>query len=867
MALEEYRKKRRFSNTPEPSGAVPKKSAKKAAKKSKSKALQFVVQKHAATRLHYDFRLEFAGVLKSWAVPKGPSLDPKDKRLAVEVEDHPLEYGKFEGTIPQGEYGGGEVIVWDRGTWTPGGDVEQGLRKGKLEFELHGEKLTGGWVLFRIKNRSSSDKPNWLLVKRRDDAARPGDEYDITEDRPESVKSGRKLGEKKPSRVSTTQRARIKKAPRAKARPTRRKKSPDELHPEAIAGAKLAKMPALIEPQLATLSTEAPSGEQWVHEIKFDGYRVICRVERGKATLITRNQQDWTHRYREIAMEAAQLPVESAILDGEVVALLPSGISSFQALQNSGKNGAATQLVYYAFDLLYLNGHDLRAAPLIERKEALKNLIALAPGSRLQWSDHFEDEGPNFFRQCCQMGLEGIISKRRDRPYVAGRTLDWLKTKCVAREELVIGGFTLSTAVKRGIGALLVGYFDGDELIYSGRVGTGFSTETLLDLRKRLEALKQPECPFKAVPSKERGRDVRWARPEMVAQVEFTGWTEGSILRHPSFQGLREDKPARQVTRPPSLALPEKTKPGPKETAAVARKKETTIPANLNIELTHPDRVLFPDSGLTKLGLAGYYAQVAKWMLPHVIDRPLSLVRCPDGQGEKCFYQKHAVKSSPKVLRRVEVQEQGAAEEYLAVADLEGLLALVQMSVLEIHPWGSRRDRLEQPDRLIFDLDPHENVAWAKVVEAARFVRDLLEKHGLESFVKTTGGKGLHVVVPLAPRRHEWDAAKKFCRHVAEQMVASAPSQYIATMSKAARKGKIFVDYLRNDRGATAIAPYSTRAKPGAPVSVPITWDELSPALRSDHFHVGNLPGRLKSLHSDPWEGFFEVKQTIPAKY
>jgi bifunctional non-homologous end joining protein LigD len=490
------------------------------------------------------------------------------------------------------------------------------------------------------------------------------------------------------------------------------------------------------------------------------------------------------------------------------------------------------------------------------------------------------------------MGLEGVVSKRRDQPYRAGRSDEWIKTKCVAREELVIGGFTLSTAMKRGIGALLVGYFEGDKLTYAGRVGTGFSAQALEDIREKLEAIKQAESPFAHVPPKEKGPSVRWVAPQLVAQIEFTGWTEGGILRHPSFQGFREDKPARSVTRPPSLTLPSsanspqsakhasaehatmsRAKPAargraphkPKKTSSGARKKSRSSAdaADVSANLTHPDRVLYPDSGLTKLGLATYYSQVAPWILPHLAGRPLSLVRCPGGQGTKCFFQKHATPEMSSALRRVDVEEKAGTEPYVMVENLEGLLALVQMAVLEIHPWGSRSDRLEQPDRLIFDLDPGERVAWPRVVEGALAVRKLLKSRGLESFVKTTGGKGLHVVVPLAPRRTEWDEAKAFCREIAEELSSREPDQYLANMSKAARTNKIFVDYLRNDRGATAVAPYSTRARPGAPVSTPIAWKELSPALRSDHFNAGNLPGRLESLKKDPWEGLFDLKQTI----
>jgi len=560
------------------------------------------------------------------------------------------------------------------------------------------------------------------------------------------------------------------------------------------------------------------------------------------------------------------LPVDSAILDGELVALLPSGLSSFQALQNAGKPAENTRLVYYVFDLLYLDGYDLRRLPLSERKERLREMLDDGDTPVLQYSDHIEADGAAFLRESCRLGLEGIISKRRDRPYVGGRSRDWVKVKCLGREELVIGGFTLSTADRRGIGALVVGYFHKGELIYAGRVGTGFNAQMLLDMRRRLEKLKQEKCPFAEVPRKESGPMVKWVRPELVAEIQFGGWTDGEVLRQPSFQGLREDKAAADVGRPASLKLVSggddmKTKAKRRHRASASESMSTRV----NVALTHPERVLFPDTGLTKLGLANYYAQIAEWILPHVKDRPLSLVRCPEGQAAgKCFYQKHVGAGTPKSLGRVSIEEKEGPEEYVYVSDVEGLVGLVQISVLEIHPWGSLRDNVERPDRLTFDLDPGPGISWEQLVEAASATRELLSKHGLESFVKTTGGKGLHVVAPLAPRRHDWDDAKRFCKHVAGILADRAPKKYTITMAKAARKGKIFVDYLRNDRGATAVAAYSTRAKPGAPVSTPLAWDELIAIGGSDHFRVENVPARLASLKRDPWAKIDEIRQSFP---
>jgi bifunctional non-homologous end joining protein LigD len=866
MSLREYQRKRQFDKTPEPAGKV-----------GRQTRWSFVVQKHAASHLHYDFRLEVGGVLKSWAVPKGPSLDPQQRRLAVEVEDHPLEYGKFEGRIPAGSYGAGEVIVWDRGNWKCQGDPEQALRKGKLEFELQGEKLQGGWRLIRMP-RNSESKNNWLLMKRHDEFERPARDYDITEELPQSVKSGKVLGEEAPpqKRPSVKKKPTTQQQPRANgtAAASQNRKPDKSVDP----------FPPKIEPQLATLGEQTPQGDQWLHEIKFDGYRIICRLDHGQVKLITRRFQDWTHRYPSIAAEVAGLGADSAIFDGEIVALLPSGISSFQGLQNASQSGSPANLVYYAFDLLYLNGHDIRPLPLRQRKELLTALLKAENSQRIQLSEYFEDDGPSFFRQCCNLGLEGVISKRKNHPYRSGRSDDWIKSKCLSREELVIGGFTLSPAAKRGIGALLVGYFDAGRLVYAGRVGTGFSNQLLLDMRKRLEAIRQEERPFAAVPPKERGPSVRWVQPQLVAEIEFTTWTDDAVLRHPSFQGLREDKPASSVRRPESLTLkiegerkmshvkPAKSRGTAPKKAVVARAKRAPskdhppIQQNVSVKFTHPERLLFPSEGITKLDLAGYYTQVAPWMLPHIIDRPLSLVRCPSGQGKMCFFQKHPGAETSPSLVRIPVEEKDGVEEYVAVQDLEGLLSLVQISTLEIHLWGTRRDRLEQPDRIIFDLDPDEHLPWPRVIEAALEVRETLAKLDLESFVKTTGGKGLHVVVPINPRRERWDKVKAFSRCIADSLVAKNPSLYVAHMSKAARKGKIFIDFLRNDRGSTSVAPYSTRAQPGAPISVPLAWDELTPQLRSDHFHVSNIAERLESLRHDPWHKIAQVKQSIPTR-
>jgi bifunctional non-homologous end joining protein LigD len=879
MSLQEYRRKRRFSRTPEPAGGkLPRRSVH-----------SFVVQKHDATRLHYDFRLELDGVLKSWAVPKGPSLDPSDKRLAVAVEDHPLEYGGFEGVIPEGEYGGGTVIVWDRGEWEPQGDAAEGYRQGKLKFKLHGEKLHGGWTLVKIRSRAGERGENWLLIKERDEHARPLGEYDVLVAEPNSALSGRALPQvardgdrvwKSNRAVETTTDGRAAKGiAAARTRPVARSKSKARSSAGKAAkkkrgatapleGSSRGALPEWLQPQLATLAKSAPEGPHWLHEIKFDGYRLLCRIQRGKAKLLTRHEQDWTHRFPQLAAVAAELPVKDALLDGEVVAYDENGISNFQALQNAFREGGAPRLVYQAFDLLHLDGRDLRNVPLVQRKARLKELLAGADSrGMLQFTDHVEGSGPEVFRESCRLGLEGIVSKRGDRRYVAGRSYDWLKTKCVEREEFVIGGFTEPGGSRHGLGALLVGYFDRrGGLTYAGKVGTGFSEAVLADLRQRLEGLEQNRSPFTKFAGRFNERGTHWVQPELVAQIEFSNWTQDGLLRHPSFQGLREDKLATEIMRDKPTAAEN----GPVTTAQPANHRTTGAKGDeetaiAGVRLTHPQRVLYAGQGITKQGLAEFYVEIADWILPHVLHRPLSLVRCPRGQKGQCFYQKHADAGTPEALGRIGIEEKDKTSDYLVIEDLAGLVSLVQMGVLEIHPWGSRVDNVERPDRLIFDLDPDPAVAWPRVIDAAIRVRELLADLGLTSFVKTTGGKGLHVVVPIQ-RRHEWPEVKQFCKRLVEQIAAAAPAEYTTNMAKAARKGKVFLDYLRNDRGATAVAAYSTRALDGAPVSVPLEWSGLSASLHSDYFNVVNLPGRLAALKHDPWHDLQQLRQSITAK-
>jgi bifunctional non-homologous end joining protein LigD len=874
MGLTEYHRKRDFQRTPEPTGG----KAEKKRRKQAAPARRFVIQKHAASRLHYDFRLEHDGVLKSWAVPKGPSLDPADKRLAVEVEDHPVDYGDFEGVIPKGQYGGGSVLLWDRGTWEPEGDAAEALRRGKLEFSLDGEKLHGRWLL--VRTGSDGGKPQWLLRKLADEAARPGDGA-VTEERPESVETGRTIEEigKRPSRVWRSDRARD-----------------AAIDPSSLTNARRGPLPAFVPPQLATLVSDVPRGPGWVHEIKLDGYRALCRLEKGRARLITRRENDWTEQFGRIGAAAAFLPAQTALLDGEVVWLAADGRTDFQALQGALGEGRDERLFYFAFDLLHLDGWDLRRTPLLQRKGALRALLAAAPAEAapLRFSDHVEGDGEAFLRQACAHGLEGIVAKRADGPYREKRGHDWLKVKCLAEQELVIVGYTDPSGSRQGLGALLVGVHEKGKLRYAGKVGTGFDSRTLNDLLRRLKPLERSTPAVADPPRGYKARGAHWVEPKLVAQVAFTGWTDDGVLRHPSFKGLREDKPASEVTRevaeaPPAAKAKRPTKAKPalrsadKRPAKSPAKRAAQRPAKstrkvsrtgsaskssavevAGVRITNPDRVLYPEQGLTKLELVRYYEHVADRMLPYLLGRPLALVRCPGGRDKGCFYQKHIAEGVPPELVEVPVVEQsGEHAAYVAVESLQGLLLLPQMGVLEVHPWGSRRQHLDKPDVLIFDLDPGPGVAWPDVLAAARDLRRLLRELGLESFPKLSGGKGLHVVVPIVPEL-EWEPAKAFTKAVVQLLASRDPDRYVTTMAKAKRGGKIFLDYLRNGFGNTAVAPYSTRARPGAPVTTPVRWEELGPKLAPDHYTVRNIGRRLATLRRDPWEGFFTAKQKVP---
>jgi len=871
MGLKEYRKKRDFSQTPEPAGEV----------HPSDSGRIYVIHKHAARRLHYDLRLELDGVLKSWAIPKGPTLDPSERHLAVEVEDHPIEYGSFEGIIPEGEYGGGTVMLWDHGTWEPRGDATEGLRKGTLTFRLNGEKLSGVWTLARMKGEPGEEAKNWLLIKKHDDASRPLSEFDVREERQLSVATGRSMQEiaKDRDRVwhsdGAAQPEGKEEQPMARpAKPKAPKKTPD---PAGLPNARTAPQPETFRPQLATLVSEPPKGDQWLHEIKYDGYRILCFFEDGTVQLRTRHGNDWTDRFAAIARAAEKLPLKNTILDGEVVVLKADGTTDFQALQNVLKGVATGTLVYYVFDVPYSAGYDLTQTPLIDRKNYLRDLFeSIETGPTVRYGDYIQGGGPSVFQHACRYAVEGLICKRANGRYIQRRTRDWIKVKCLKRQEFVVGGYTEPSGSRTGFGAMLLGYYENSDLVFCGRVGTGFNEQTLSVLYNRLVQLERDRPPFMNPPKGREARGVHWISPEMVVDVEFTGWTDEDLLRHPSFKGLREDKSPQEVILEREEPLPpgeenvlggpqaKQAKPGASTTmpkkAAYPRKTSGTRVAG--VALSNPDRILYPEQGVTKLQLARFYERIADWVLPYVTQRPLTLVRCPQGHRKDCFYQKHLEEALPETLRGVEIEEKEGKGIYIILDDLPGLISLVQLGVLEIHPWGARDSDIERPDMMVFDLDPGPDVEWAAVITGARLLHERLDELGLQNFLKTTGGKGLHVVVPLT-RRDGWDEVKAFSKAVVEDIVNVEPKKYVATMSKAKRKGKIFVDYVRNSRGATSVAAYSTRAKPHAPVSTPIAWDELSPDLRSDTFTIDNLPNRLDRLKKDPWRDFSTTRQSI----
>ncbi|HTM62521.1 MAG TPA: DNA ligase D [Burkholderiales bacterium] len=780
--LERYREMRDFGITPEPRGKQIKR---------KANELRYFIQRHAATRLHYDFRLELEGVLKSWAVPKGPSLDPADKRLAVQTEDHPLDYGDFEGVIPEKQYGAGEVLLWDKGVWIPEDrDPLDALRRGRLHFHLDGEKLRGSWVLTRT--RGNEDKPAWLLIKRNDENAQPG--YEITVERPESVK-----GKPKPAKYGPK-----------------------------------AKLPQFISPELATLVAEPPGTGEWVYEVKHDGYRMLARLAKRDARLFTRSGKDWTERLPHLTRELKRLKLEDSWLDGEIVVLRPDGRSSFQALQNAFDAGADSRIVYYVFDAPYLKGVDQTRLPLAERKGALAE--ALKKSAIVRFSEHLEGEAHAVLEKACKLGLEGLIGKRADSLYESGRTKTWIKLKCRLEQDFVIAGYSAPSGSRTGFGALLLGAYDipGGKLHYAGKVGTGFDEHWLKALTKRLKAMTRDDSPL-VDPPREKG--ITWVKPQLVAQIAFAERTDDGILRQASFLGLREDIGSKSVVDERAQKAEGSTLHG--------------------IKISHPDRQIWPSLDISKLELARYYDGVGELMLPHLARRPLTLVRCPDGAEKKCFYQRHlAMGASPGDVKTFK-RERSSKGYYIYIDSHRALITLVQNGAVEMHTWGATGPDVQHPDRITLDLDPDEDLSWAKLVQATEMTRTIVEALKLRTFLKTTGGKGLHVVVPITPKLG-WSEVKEFSRLIAEFLVRAEPKLFTAKMAKERRSEKVFVDYLRNSETASAVAAYSARARPGAGVSMPLAWDELSPKDDVRKKFTVRTPPR-----KDSWAGYGSTRQSI----
>ncbi len=842
MSLDTYNAKRDFKKTREPAG-----------KPGRKTGNIFMVQKHAASRLHWDFRLELDGVLLSWAVTRVPSGDPKVKRLAVRTEDHPLSYATFEGTIPKGEYGGGTVMLWDRGTWANESDPREGLAKGKLHFTLTGERMQGEWVLIRLKPEGKAE--NWLLGKIADEFATGGElDFDI------GIASGLTMAEIAAGKGAAASRhsgeGRNPVAPNAaKAEP--RTKLGSGLRRNDAKTKHVGTPPPFREPQLATLVDCPPTSSDWLHETKYDGYRALLAVGGGKCVAYTRSGLDWTAKFKPIADAAAKLPCASALIDCEIVALDAGGKPSFGTLQASLKDGGP--LLAFAYDLLELDGDDLTGLPLVDRKERLAHLLeGVSPP--LHYSEHVRGSGEKLFAALCAGGYEGVISKKADARYRAGRAQSWLKSKCLHRQEFVIGGW--STSEKgRGFASLLLGYYAGKDFVYAGRVGTGFDDKALEDLTAKLAKLKTDKPAYAAkLPAMAR-RGANWVRPELVAEVAFTEFTADGHLRHPSFIALRGDKPAKDVVRETSAPLeregagvglprarkPERAEVPPPTPPVPGREKKAAAPKGKGsgVVISSPDRIVFPELGLTKGALAAYYEALAPAMMPDLARRAISLVRCPQGRAKQCFFQKHDSGMFPASVHSVPVADSdGKTEPYLYVEDAAGLLACVQMGTIEFHGWGSRVDDIERPDRLVIDLDPDEAVSFEAVKLAAELIHERLKSRGLESFPMLSGGKGIHVIAPLVPKA-EWPAVKAWCKAFAEGLEAEAPDAFVATMSKAKRKGRIFVDYLRNQRGATAVLPYSVRARAGAGVAVPVSWAELNEVTAANMFSAADVPAVL----------------------
>jgi bifunctional non-homologous end joining protein LigD len=834
--LKVYKSKRNFSLTSEPSegGAI------------NASAPSFVIQKHWASRLHYDFRLELDGTMKSWAVPKGPSYDPSDKRMAVHVEDHPISYNRFEGDIPAGQYGAGKVIIWDKGTWAPLGDASKDYREGKLKFELHGHKLKGKWTLVRMKGKSEKQEP-WLLIKEKDEFVRPSLEFSVVDEMPDSVArlsdvpaEAETVRTPEPSSIRGPKSRR--KASEANggidaseagksgaARTTSGKKAPLS---------KSVSLPDTLAPQLATLvDAPPPNPSEWVYEIKFDGYRLLARVQKKKIQLTTRNGNDWTGKLKTLAEELLRMKLPDGWYDGEIVVPGVNGLPDFQALQGAFDSARTNNIVYYLFDLPFCDGADLRDWPLVERRERLQSLLDSRQSSSVRFSETFDVAARDIVASACKLGLEGVIGKKKSSHYVSRRSAEWIKLKCSLRQEFVVGGYTLPQGSRSGIGSLLLGVHDDKgALQYAGNVGTGFNAKSLSDMRRKLDALRTSKNPFATVTGID--KKAQWVEPVLVAEVSFGQWTNTGRIRHSVFQGLRDDKPANAITR--ETAMPAATAP---DRAPLSK-----------LKVTNPDRVVDAESGVTKIDMIRYYGLVAPLMLDHLRGRPVSLVRAPEGVGGQLFFQKHLETAKMTGVKQLPAKLDPDHEPLMEVVSAEGLLSAAQMNVIEFHTWNAVKTLIGKPDRMTFDLDPGKGVEWPAMQEAALVMRAFLNELELTSFVKTSGGKGLHVVVPLK-RRHDWDTVKGFSHAVVLHLAKTLPQRFAAKSGPRNRVGKIFIDYLRNGFGATTVAAWSARARPGMGVSVPITWDEVEQLKSSAQWHVRNIHERL-DRGNEPWKDY-----------
>jgi len=859
--LDDYNRMRDFSATSEPA-AVKRRGRSKASEH----ALQFCIQKHDASHLHYDFRLELDGALKSWAVPKGPSLDPKVKRLAVHVEDHPLDYATFEGSIPEGHYGAGDVIVWDRGVWIPQEDPAKAYAKGKLKFELQGEKLSGVWNL--VRTHMPGKKENWFLIKHQDSAARPQDDYDVLSAEPDSVLSERTLISK--PKLAAEQARPVKKAPA----------KPRKAASGTLTGARKAKLPAQLKPELATLVDSAPEG-QWSYEIKFDGYRIMARIDHDQVQLFTRNGHDWTHKLPQQAQALAELGLESAWLDGEVVVTNEQGVPDFQALQNAFEAGRSGSIMYYLFDMPYLNGVDLREVPVEERRAALSTVLGGHEQPLLRFSEAFDETADALLNSACQMQMEGLIGKRLGSPYVSRRSSDWIKLKCKHRQEFVVVGYTDPKGARSAFGALLLGLHDRDsgELRYAGKVGTGFNETTLKSILAQLKPLQVKKAAVVNPPSGFEAKGVHWLKPNLLAEVAFAEMTKDGSVRHAVFHGLRNDKPAKSITEERAKPVKTSAKPTPSKKAASSKKaaesKKATEPkkaeaapsqlglASGKVRITHPDRVIDAVSGTTKMQLAEYYASVAEWILPQLKDRPVALVRAPDGIAGELFFQKNAERLAIPGITTLDKDVTG--QPVMLINNAEALIGAAQMSTVELHTWNATTVDLEKPDRFVLDLDPDPALPWKSMVEATALTLTVLDELGLKAFLKTSGGKGIHLVVPLT-RKHGWDEVKDFSHAIVSHMAKLLPERFSAVSGPKNRVGRIFIDYLRNGLGATTICAYAARTREGLPVSVPLFREEVGEIKGGNQWNISNVHERLNEVGDEPWADLKKTRQSITAE-